>query len=171
MAENLEQIDLQLDNSNEARELFGNSDNYLKRIEEELQVSIITRGEQIQVSGKQVKLVEMVLTSLLNIIKKGLSITERDVLYAIKLAKQGKINQFETLFEDEITKNAKGKSIRVKTLGQKSYVNAIRRHDLVFGIGPAGTGKTYLAVVTAVDALKNGRAKRIILTQIGRAHV
>lgn len=165
MAENLEQIDLQLDNSNEARELFGNSDNYLKRIEEELQVSIITRGEQIQVSGKQVKLVEMVLTSLLNIIKKGLSITERDVLYAIKLAKQGKINQFETLFEDEITKNAKGKSIRVKTLGQKSYVNAIRRHDLVFGIGPAGTGKTYLAVVTAVDALKNGRAKRIILTR------
>src|SRR5690625_2734725 len=131
MAENLEQIDLQLDNSNEARELFGNSDNYLKRIEEELQVSIITRREQIHVSGKQIELVEMVLNRLLNIIKKGLSITERDVLYAIKLAKEGKINQFETLFEDEITKNAKGKSIRVKTLGQKSYVNAIRRHDLV----------------------------------------
>lgn len=165
MAENLEQIDLQIDNSNEARELFGNSDNYLKRIEEELQVSIITRGEQIQVSGKQIELVEMVLNSLLNIIKKGLSITERDVLYAIKLAKEGKINQFETLFEDEITKNAKGKPIRVKTLGQKSYINAIRRHDLVFGIGPAGTGKTYLAVVTAVDALKKGHAKRIILTR------
>ncbi|MEI3611678.1 PhoH family protein [Pseudogracilibacillus sp. SO30301A] len=165
MAENLEQIDLQIDNSNEARELFGNSDNFLKRIEEELQVSIITRGEQIQVSGKQIELVEMVLNSLLNIIKKGLSITERDVLYAIKLAKEGKINQFETLFEDEITKNAKGKPIRVKTLGQKSYINAIRRHDLVFGIGPAGTGKTYLAVVTAVDALKKGHAKRIILTR------
>jgi len=84
---------------------------------------------------------------------------------AIKLAKEGKINQFETLFEDEITKNSHGKPIRVKTLGQKSYVNAIRKYDLVFGIGPAGTGKTYLAVVKAVHALKNGRAKRIILTR------
>jgi len=165
MAENLKQIDLQLNNSNEARELFGNSDNFLKRIEEQLQVSIVTRGEQIQVSGNQVELVEVVLNSLLNIIKKGLTITERDVIYAIQLAKDGKINQFETLFEDEITKNARGKSIRVKTLGQKSYVNAIRNHDLVFGIGPAGTGKTFLAVVTAVHALKNGMAKRIILTR------
>lgn len=165
MAENLKQIDLQLNNSNEARELFGNSDNFLKRIEEQLQVSIVTRGEQIQVSGNHVELVEVVLNSLLNIIKKGLTITERDVIYAIQLAKDGKINQFETLFEDEITKNARGKSIRVKTLGQKSYVNAIRNHDLVFGIGPAGTGKTFLAVVTAVHALKNGMAKRIILTR------
>lgn len=165
MEGNLEQIDLQLNDSNEARELFGNNDNFLKRIEEGLQVSIITRGEKIQVSGKQVELVQVVLTSLLNVIRKGLVITERDVLYAIKLAKEGKINQFETLFEDEITKNAKGKPIRVKTLGQKSYVNAIRKHDLVFGIGPAGTGKTYLAVVKAVHALKKGRAKRIILTR------
>src|SRR5699024_9546988 len=120
MAENLKQIDLQLNNSNEARELFGNSDNFLKRIEEQLQVSIVTRGEQIQVSGNHVELVEVVLNSLLNIIKKGLTITERDVIYAIQLAKDGKINQFETLFEDEITKNARGKSIRVKTLDRKS---------------------------------------------------
>ncbi len=165
MEESLEQIDLQLNNSNEARELFGNNDNFLKRIEEQLEVRIITRGEQIQVSGKHIKLVEVVLNSLLNVIKKGLIITERDVLYAIKLAKEGKINQFETLFEDEITKNAAGKSIRVKTLGQRTYVNAMRKHDLVFGIGPAGTGKTYLAVVKAVHELKNGRTKRIILTR------
>src|SRR5699024_8933082 len=165
MADNLEQIDLQLNNSNEARELFGNNDTFLKRIEEQLNVSIITRGEQIQVSGKQVELVQTVLNSLLQVIKKGQILTERDVIYAIDLAKEGKINQFETLFEDEITKNARGKSIRVKTLGQKAYVQAIRKYDLVFGIGPAGTGKTYLAVVKAVDALKKGRAKRIILTR------
>src|SRR5690625_5176639 len=165
MEENLQQIDLQLNDSNEARELFGNNDNFLKRIEEQLNVSIITRGEQIQVVGDQVELVQIVLNSLLKVIKKGQILTERDVLYAIKLAKEGKINQFETLFEDEITKNAHGKSIRVKTLGQKSYVTAIRKYDLVFGIGPAGTGKTYLAVVKAVHALKNGRAKRIILTR------
>src|SRR5699024_12405033 len=70
--------------------------------------------------SNQVELVEVVLNSLLNIIKKGLTITERDVIYAIQLAKDGKINQFETLFEDEITKNARGKSIRVKTLDRKS---------------------------------------------------
>ncbi|HLR72188.1 MAG TPA: PhoH family protein, partial [Pseudogracilibacillus sp.] len=165
MEENLQQIDLQLNDTNEARDLFGNNDNYLKRIEEQLNVSIITRGGQIQVSGDQVKLVQVILNSLLNVIQKGQVLTERDVLYAIKLAKEGKINQFETLFEDEITKNVRGKPIRVKTLGQKEYVNAIRKHDLVFGIGPAGTGKTYLAVVKAVHALKNGRAKRIILTR------
>lgn len=165
MEENLKHIEIELDDANEARELFGNNDNYLRRIEEILQVSIITRGEKIQVSGEQVELVQDVLQNLLNVIKKGLTITERDVVYAIKLAKEGKIEQFENLFEDVITKNAAGKPIRVKTLGQKKYVNAIQQHDLVFGIGPAGTGKTYLAVVTAVDALKNGRAKRIILTR------
>src|SRR5690625_1685079 len=165
MEENLQQIDLQLNDSNEARELFGNNDNFLKRIEEQLNVSIITRGEQIQVVGDQVELVQIVLNSLLKVIKKGQILTERDVLYAVELVKEGKINQFETLFEDEITKNAKGKSIRVKTLGQKKYVDAIRKHDLVFGIGPAGTGKTYLAVVKAVHALKNGRIIKIILNR------
>jgi len=165
MADNLHQIDLHLNDSNEARELFGNNDNFLKRIEDQLNVSIITRGEYIQVSGEQIDLVQTILNSLLQIIKKGQVLTERDVVYAIKLAQEGKIHQFETLFEDEITKNAYGKPIRVKTLGQKSYVNAIRNHDLVFGIGPAGTGKTFLAVVKAVHALKNGRTKRIILTR------
>ena len=165
MEENLKEIELQLNDSNEARELFGNNDNHLRRIEQQLDVSIITRGEKIQVYGKHVDLVEVVLQHLLHVIKKGLMITERDVIYAIKLAQEDKIEQFETLFEDVITKNASGKPIRVKTLGQKNYVNAIRNYDLVFGIGPAGTGKTYLAVVTAVHALKNGRAKRIILTR------
>src|SRR5699024_10143937 len=103
--------------------------------------------------------------TLLSIVRKGLDITERDVVYAVDLAKKGKINQFETLFEDEITKNARGKSIRVQTLGQKRYTDAIKAHDLVFGIGPAGTGKTYLAVVMDVHVLKNGDVKRIILTR------
>ena len=154
-----------MDDTNEARELFGNNDSFLKRIEEQLQVSIITRGGEILVSGKKIDIVQAVLNSLLQVIKKGQVITERDVIYAIELAKEGKINQFETLFEDVITHNAKGKPIRVKTLGQKTYINAMKRSDLVFGIGPAGTGKTYLAVVKAVHALKNGQVKRIILTR------
>ena len=165
MEEKLEKINITIEDTNEARNLFGINDVYLKRIEEQLNVSIVTRGEEIQVTGAQTEFVEPIIEGLLSVIKKGLDISERDVLYAIKLAKEGKMNQFETLFEDEITKNYQGKSIRVKTLGQKHYVEAINYHDLVFGIGPAGTGKTYLAVVKAVHALKTGQIKRIILTR------
>lgn len=167
MAENLNQIDLELTGPNEALELFGIHDKYLKHIEDQLNVSITTRGEKVAVSGESenIKLVEDVLHSVLSVIRKGQTISERDIVYAIDLAKNGKIEQFETLFEDEITRNAKGKPIRVKTLGQKSYISAIKNNDLVFGIGPAGTGKTYLAVVMAVHALKNGLIKRIILTR------
>jgi phosphate starvation-inducible PhoH-like protein len=75
------------------------------------------------------------------------------------------MEEFIQLYDEEITRNARGKSIRVKTLGQRQYINAIKRNDLVFGIGPAGTGKTYLAVVMAVTALKNGQIKKLILTR------
>ncbi|HLS66451.1 MAG TPA: PhoH family protein [Pseudogracilibacillus sp.] len=165
MSEKMIEIDLQLNDAHEARELFGTNDNFLKRIEERLNVHITTRGEQIHVSGEHVQLVQNILNSLLQVIKKGQMLSERDVIYAIQLAKENKLHQFETLFEDEITKNYKGKPIRVKTLGQKEYVEAMRQYDLIFGIGPAGTGKTYLAVVNAVHSLKNGMAKRIILTR------
>ncbi|MFD2926007.1 PhoH family protein [Halobacillus naozhouensis] len=167
MQGNLKTIDIQLNNPAEALALFGTEDRNLKQIEEQLNVSIISRGERVNVSGEaeHVRLVEEILLAVLAIIRKGLSITERDIVYAVELAKKGKINQFEALFEDEITKNSKGKSVRVKTLGQRKYVSAIKNHDLVFGIGPAGTGKTYLAVVMAVNALKNGDVKRIILTR------
>ncbi|HLR80629.1 MAG TPA: PhoH family protein [Bacillota bacterium] len=167
MSENMNRMDLQLANQNEALQLFGVNDRYLKHIEAELHVSIITRGENITVLGsaENTSLVQDILVNVLSVIRNGLSISERDIVYAIELAKKGNIDQFATLFEDEITTNAKGKSIRVKTLGQKEYVSAIRSHDLVFGIGPAGTGKTYLAVVMAVHALKSGAVKRIILTR------
>ncbi|MFS0672848.1 PhoH family protein [Ornithinibacillus sp. 179-J 7C1 HS] len=167
MPENLNAIDIELTSPEEALELFGNNDRYLKHIEDKLNVSIVTRGEKISVSGtdSDIAIVQDVLLTLLSVVRKGIKIAERDIVYAIELAKQGKINHFETLFEDVIAKTVKGKSIRIKTLGQKSYVSAIRENDLVFGIGPAGTGKTYLAVVMAVQALKNGQVKRIILTR------
>lgn len=167
MSENLQKIDLHLTGPNEALDLFGINDKYLKHIEEQLNVGITTRGEQVAVSGEQqdIALVEDILLAVLTVIRNGQQITERDIVYAIDLAKNGKINQFETLFEEEITRNMKGKPIRIKTLGQKNYIQAIKANDLVFGIGPAGTGKTYLAVVMAVDALKSGLVKRIILTR------
>ncbi|EOO72664.1 PhoH-like protein [Bacillus cereus BAG1O-1] len=167
MAEQLVEMNQQLENPNEAIALFGVNDAHLKVIERELSVSIITRGESVRVSGadEAVVLVEKILQQLLVVIRKGVSISERDVAYAIQLGKQGEIAQFEELYEEEIFKTAKGKSIRVKTMGQRRYIHAMKKNDVVFGIGPAGTGKTYLAVVMAVRALKQGYVKKIILTR------
>ena len=167
MAEQLVEMNQQLENANEAIALFGVNDAHLKVIERELNVSIVTRGETVHASGavETVTLVEKILQQLLVVIRKGVSITERDVAYAIQLAQQGKIAQFEELYEEEIFKTAKGKSIRVKTMGQRRYIHAMKKNDIVFGMGPAGTGKTYLAVVMAVRALKQGYVKKIILTR------
>ncbi|MGG4491815.1 PhoH family protein [Metabacillus idriensis] len=167
MPEELVTINQQLENPNEAVALFGNNDAHLKRMEEELNVSIVTRGEAVYVSGEpdSVQTVNDVLKSLLVLIRKGITISERDVLYGIEMAKRLKLDEFEALYVDEISKDARGKSIRVKTLGQRHYISSIRSKDLVFGIGPAGTGKTYLAVVMAVSALKNNGVKKIILTR------
>ncbi|HEB2430977.1 PhoH family protein [Bacillus thuringiensis] len=167
MAEQLVEMNQQLENTNEAIALFGVNDAHLKVIERELNVSIVTRGETVHVSGavETVTLVEKILQQLLVVIRKSISISERDVAYAIQLAQQGEIAQFEELYEEEIFKTAKGKSIRVKTMGQRRYIHAMKKNDIVFGIGPAGTGKTYLAVVMAVRALKQGYVKKIILTR------
>lgn len=167
MSERLTDLDLQLNGTNETLGLFGTNDKHLQQLETLLDVNIVSRGEAVSVSGSEqsTQQVKEILLAMLNVIRKGQTITERDVVYAVELSRKGKISQFETLFEDEITKNYKGKSIRVKTLGQKSYIQSIKGNDLVFGIGPAGTGKTYLAVVMAVHALKNGLVKKIILTR------
>ncbi len=167
MSDNLQKVEIELDNNEDTQTLFGTNDYYLKLIEEELDVSITSRGGSVNVSGKKdsIHLVEEVLNSLLKMVQKGIKFSERDILYAVELAKENKIELFETLFEATITKNSKGQTIRAKTLGQKEYVQAMRNNDLVFGIGPAGTGKTYLAVVYAVHALKTGATKKIVLTR------
>ncbi|QED48681.1 PhoH family protein [Cytobacillus dafuensis] len=167
MTENLKTVNVQLENPNEAVSLLGNSDAHIKMIEQELNVTIITRGETVFISG-ETELVEMaglLLAELLQVIRKGININQRDVMYAIQMAKKGTLDYFSDLYDEEIIRNAKGKIIRVKTIGQSQYIRSIRRNDLVFGIGPAGTGKTYLAVVMAVNALKNGHVKKIILTR------
>ncbi|MFD3447689.1 PhoH family protein [Microbacteriaceae bacterium 4G12] len=167
MTNQLVEIKQQLENHNEAAALFGTQDANLKLIERELHVSIVTRGESVFVSGteEEAMLVEEILQSLLAVIRKGVSISERDVAYAIQLGKSKKLQHFEELYEEELLKNAKGKPIHVKTMGQRQYIYGMKKNDMVFGIGPAGTGKTYLAVVMAVRALKNGLVKRIILTR------
>ncbi|MDP4083470.1 MAG: PhoH family protein [Bacillota bacterium] len=167
MTEKLKTINVQLENPTEAQILFGNADSNLKMIESELGVSIITRGETVSLSGDEEKavLAGQILDRLIYVVRRGIQISGRDVTYAIQMAQKGTLEFFEHLYEEEIAKNVKGKAIRIKTLGQRTYVTAIKENDLVFGIGPAGTGKTYLAVVMAVNALKNGRVNKIILTR------
>ena len=167
MTEDLKTMEIQLANPTEAISLFGNADMNLKLIEQELSVSIVTRGESVGISGPEdkVEMAQAVLQNLLAVIRKGISISQREAVYAIQMAEKGTLEYFRDLYDEEISKNVKGKSIRVKTLGQRHYVNAIKSRDLVFGIGPAGTGKTYLAVVMAVTALKNGTVSKIILTR------
>ncbi|MCL1694854.1 MULTISPECIES: PhoH family protein [unclassified Lysinibacillus] len=158
---------LQVDNPNEAVMLLGISDANMKLIEEALKVHIITRGEQIQLAGEEdaKEQATFLLQALLKVIRKGINIDQRDVATAIEMTQKGTIEYFAELYDEEIARTTKGKPIRAKTIGQREYIQAIRHKDVVFGIGPAGTGKTYLAVVMATQALKNGHVKRIILTR------
>lgn len=161
------EIQLQFESANDPQALFGPSDTNLNIVESVLHVSIMTRGEKIVVKGnaETSHLVENVLKTLLQLVKRGIKITERDVAYAIQMGQNGLLDQLLELYDEEITPNVKGKPIRAKTLGQRYYTKAIQNDDLVFGIGPAGTGKTYLAVVMAITALKQNLLKRIVLTR------
>lgn len=160
-------IQLHVEDPNEAVMLLGISDQNMKLIEEALNISVVTRGDTISLSGEEQNRdsAKELLEQLLKVIRKGININQRDVSTAIEMVKSGTIEYFAELYDVEIARNTKGKAIRAKTIGQREYVHAIRTRDLVFGIGPAGTGKTYLAVVLAVAAMKSGSAKRIILTR------
>ena len=159
---------IQIDDINEAQALIGNNDEHIKAIEEGFDVVVHARGQEIAVKGnivEHVEKAESVLINLLKVIQQGINISLKDVESAIKMAQNGTIKQLLDLYEDEITKDAFGKVIRAKTIGQRLYINAMNRNDLVFGIGPAGTGKTFLAVVYAAKQLRKGNVKRIVLTR------
>ncbi|GAE26976.1 phosphate starvation-inducible protein PhoH [Halalkalibacter wakoensis JCM 9140] len=160
-------IQLEVKNANESQSLIGPHDRHLKRIEEHLQVTLVTRGEEVVVTGdeRKIEIVEKIISTLIQLIRKGISISERDVVYAVQLAEQDRLDELLELYDEKVATNVKGKPIIAKTLGQRHYVSALKKKDMVFGIGPAGTGKTYLAVVMAVTALKDGHVKRIVLTR------
>ncbi|MBF4500171.1 PhoH family protein [Savagea sp. SN6] len=147
--------------------LAGNGERHIQLIEDQLHIQLYARGEIFTLEGEEedVLLAEQLVMQLLKVIRRNIQIDTRDVASAIEMAKQGTIEYFAELYEEEIARTAKGKIIRAKTIGQRQYVKSIQKRDLVFCIGPAGTGKTYLAVVLAVQALKNGHVKRIILTR------
>lgn len=159
---------IQIDDINQSQALMGNNDEHLKTIEDNFDVVIHARGQEIAVKGEKlehVEKVELVLTNLLKVIELGNTITLKDVEAAIKMADNNTIQHLLDLYDEEITKDAFGKTIRAKTMGQRMYINAMKRNDLVFGIGPAGTGKTFLAVVYAAKQLRKGSVKRIVLTR------
>lgn len=148
--------------------IAGMHDENLKMIEETLQVSLSLRGDELFIEGEQeapFHEAKQVIDTLLAIVKKGITVSKRDVVYALKLSKKDHLNKMEELYSIKIAKTMNGKLIYPKTMGQKMYYNALQKKDVVFGIGPAGTGKTYLAVVFAVAALKNNQVKKIILTR------
>ncbi len=153
--------------SEQEQNVFGEFDKYLKKIEHTTGVSIITRdgGLKLIGSGVQVEQAKQVLLELLELSGRGRQITEQNVDYALSLAMEKRNGALLEIDEELICHTISGKSIKPKTLGQKQYVDAIRDHMIVFGIGPAGTGKTYLAMAMAITAFKSNEVERIILTR------
>ncbi|MDF2836050.1 MAG: PhoH family protein [Paenibacillus sp.] len=156
-----------LGNAAEGLAVFGPQDKYLRLIMDQVQASISSREAEIVISGpaKEVDSLEQLYNVLLQLVRGGYSPTERDMSYALELARTMQAEELLDLFKKEIASTFRGKKIMVKTIGQRHYVKTIKKRDIVFGIGPAGTGKTYLAVVLAVVALKEGSVKRIVLTR------
>lgn len=158
---------INIENVNEAQAILGNGDEHITFLEEAFNVVIHTRGSQLTVAGadEDVAKAEAVLVNLLKVIQKGMNISLKDVQSAAQMAGKGTIHYLADLYDEEITKDAYGKPIRAKTMGQRLYIHQIKKSDLVFGIGPAGTGKTFLAVVMAAKSLRAGQVKRIVLTR------
>jgi len=148
--------------------LFGSLDENVKLIEHELGVSVVSRDGELKISGEdgeKVLYATKALEGLLKLISRGETITEQNVRYVLNLVKAGHEDKIGQFSNDVLCVTAKGKPIKSKTLGQKRYVDAIRKNLVTLGIGPAGTGKTYLAVAAAVAAFRAGEVNRIILTR------
>lgn len=146
--------------------IFGKFDENIKIIERTFDVSIVSRENEIKVTGNgKVELAAKVLTNLLDIARRGEAITQQTVNYIIGMVMEDNPEKIEQLLDDVVIVTARGKYVKCKTLGQKKYIESIRKNDVVFGIGPAGTGKTYLAIAMAVKFLKDKKVSRIVLTR------
>ena len=158
---------INIERMEEAVGLFGSFDENVRLIEKEYGVHIVNRGSAVKVSGEpeQVMRAEKALEGLLMLINKGEELTEQNVRYCISLVNEGSEDKLPSLSSDCICVTMAGKPVKPKTLGQKAYVDHIANHTVVFGVGPAGTGKTYLAVAMAVKAFRAKEVNRIILTR------
>ena len=147
--------------------VFGQFDAYIKKIERTLNVTVVVRGDSMKLIGseRQIKSASNVFMQLLELSKRGNVITEQNVNYALSLAAEDKESAIVEIDKECICHTINGKPVKPKTIGQKNYVDAIRNKMIVFGMGPAGTGKTYLAMAMAITAFKRNEVGRIILTR------
>ncbi len=158
---------ISIHSNDEARALFGKCDENLRLVESGLGVKIASRGERLTITGKKAEVEKSarLFEEMLSIVRGGGTIKRDEISYSIKSFKKDSGLDLQGIYLDRIEVSSKRQFVTPKTKGQKRYVDAIREHDIVFGIGPAGTGKTYLAMAMAVNALKKQEVNRIILTR------
>lgn len=156
-----------LENPEQEVQILGAQDQFIAILEEGLNVTIRPFGNSIKVAGEpfQVQKAMAILKKMTQLVQQGIQLNSTDVVSAMKMADRGTLDYFLDLYTEILIKDAKGRAVRVKNYGQRQYVNAIKHNDVTFGVGPAGTGKTYLAVVMAIAALKRGDVEKIILTR------
>lgn len=147
--------------------VFGQFDCHVKKIEKHLKVTMILRDDQLKIMGTESQVTQTIeiMDSLIALAKRGNQITDQNVNYALSLSSEHKSNEVVELDKDIVCHTVNGKPVKAKTIGQKQYLNAIDKNMIVFGVGPAGTGKTYLAMAKAITAFKNNEINRIILTR------
>ena len=148
----------------EIQALCGANEENIAILEEEFKTDIIVRGNEIIIQEENEQL-EDVIMHLLKLIRKHIRVSKKEIMSAIALSKSNQLKDLESLYSIQIARTHSGKLITPKTIGQRDYYLSLKNNDVVFAIGPAGTGKTYLAVIFAVQALKNNEVKRIILTR------
>ena len=147
--------------------LFGALDEHVETVQQRTGARIRSMGTEITVTGaaEQVELAATVLEKLIATLRKGEKIDKSRINYAVELAKEGQADQIDAIMQDVVAVTARGRQVRCKTLGQRRYVKAVKENTVTFAVGPAGTGKTYLAMAMAVVAFKNKEVERIILTR------
>ncbi len=159
---------IHFDNLDDAQQILGVNDSHIRVLEDEYDAEIRSNGHEVKIQSDneetEVKIYN-ILMSLLRVKQQGHQVTLRDLQSAIQMAEKDTLEYLEDLYKEEIAKDYRGKPVRAKTTGQQIYVNHIKNSDLTFGIGPAGTGKTFLAVVIACQMLKDNDIKRIVLTR------
>jgi phosphate starvation-inducible PhoH-like protein len=158
---------IEFDDNNLARTLFGENNNHLSLIERDTGTKISVRGGTVVISGDkdEVEIIHSLLTQLYELLKKGYPVFSPDIDFALRIIKSNRRVNLKDIFLDTVYISAKKRHITPKSLAQKRYIESIRKYDIVFGIGPAGTGKTYLAMATAMDWIAKGKIDRIILTR------
>ena len=161
------ELGIEVDSMEQLRALFGAFDENAKAIEKETGTNIFSRNTHIAIFGRQedAELAKVVVDKLISMIRKNEKIDLSKIRYAVELAREGNADAIEEIMADVIAITKKGRQVKSRTIGQKRYVKAMRENTVVFAIGPAGTGKTYLAMAMAVVALKNKEVERIILTR------